>query len=201
MSNTTPRNITARRNGARVQIPCRLSHAHLKEPFSFAEVDVPKYSARVLISKEDAATLKIVKEAIAEAHKTGVIAKWEGSTKGKIHNCLMDGDVPNEDTGETQPENEGNFYINSKSKNPVGVFNRALEKIDPEEAYSGCYAVASINFYPYAAGSKKGVGAGLNNIVKVADGERFGGTGDGSRDFDGMDFGLEELDSFDLSDL
>lgn len=181
---------TARRNGTRVQFPCRLSHSHLDEPHSFGEGAEAKYSVRALIPKEDKTTLVVINEAIKEAYNAGKISKWKGNENGKIRTCVLDGDEPNEDTGETVPENEGNFYINAKSKNPVGVFNTALKKIDPAEAYSGCYAYISVNFYPYAAGSKKGIGCGLNACVKCADGERFGGSGDGSSDFVGVDFGM-----------
>ena len=41
--------------------------------------------------------------------------------------------------------------------------------------YSGCYANVCVNFYAYAFQSKKGIGAGLGPIQKVADGESLGG--------------------------
>ena len=58
--------------------------------------------------------------------------------------------------------------------------------------YSGCYGRASINFYPYSVNGNKGVGVGLNNVQKLTDGERLGGSrataesdfGDGFEDSD-----------------
>lgn len=182
-----------KRNGTSVQFLCRLSHAHIDEPYSFSDEDKDKkYSARLLVDKEDTETMKVIAEAVAEARRQGEITKWKGNSKGKISLPVLDGDVPNEDTGETQPENEGNYYINSKSKHPVQVFNRALQEVSPAEVYSGCWAVVSVNFYPYLIGSKKGVGTGLNAMVKYADDERFGGTPDRRRDFDGFDFGEQD---------
>ena len=50
--------------------------------------------------------------------------------------------------------------------------------------YSGCYANVSVNFYPYNVSGNKGVAAGLNNVQKVADGERLSGASSATDDFD-----------------
>ena len=55
--------------------------------------------------------------------------------------------------------------------------------IDPNEFYSGCYGRASITLYPYDTSGSKGIAAGLNNVQKLEDGEKFGGTTSAAADF------------------
>lgn len=56
-----------------------------------------------------------------------------------------------------------------------GVVDKARQPItDQEEFYSGCYGYVSINFYPFNAKGNVGVAAGLNNVMKVKDGESLG---------------------------
>ncbi|MDM0258255.1 DUF2815 family protein, partial [Clostridioides difficile] len=43
------------------------------------------------------------------------------------------------------------------------------------EVYSGCYGRVSINFFPYNSAGNKGIGCGLQNVQKLADGEVLGG--------------------------
>lgn len=58
---------------------------------------------------------------------------------------------------------------------------------DQEEFYSGCYGYASINFYPFNAKGNVGVAAGLNNVMKVKDGESLGGRVSADADFAEVD--------------
>ena len=53
--------------------------------------------------------------------------------------------------------------------------------------YSGCYVYASVNFYAYNTSGNKGIAAGLNNVLKVADGEPLGGRISAEADFYDMD--------------
>ncbi|UTW68643.1 DUF2815 family protein [Anaerobacillus sp. HL2] len=47
--------------------------------------------------------------------------------------------------------------------------------MDPTEIYSGIYARIAVNFAPYAAQGKKGIGCYLStNIQKTRDGEPLG---------------------------
>lgn len=55
--------------------------------------------------------------------------------------------------------------------------------LDREEVYSGCYCRFSVTFYPFS-GMQNGVAAGLNNIQKVAEGERLSGGSSAENDFD-----------------
>ena len=52
-----------------------------------------------------------------------------------------------------------------------------VDALDEEDVYSGAYGAADINFFPYNSNGAFGISCGLNNIVKLEDGEKLGGTG------------------------
>jgi hypothetical protein len=52
---------------------------------------------------------------------------------------------------------------------------KLVEVTDEDEVYSGCYGVASVNFFAFNNAGNKGVAAGLNNVLKTKDGEYLGG--------------------------
>ncbi len=58
----------------------------------------------------------------------------------------------------------------NKSK-PKGDPKRLITITDPSEFYSGCYAKASVTTYAYEKRGKNGVSFGLQNLIKVGDGE------------------------------
>ena len=62
---------------------------------------------------------------------------------------------------------------------------------DEEEMYSGCYVYASVNFYAYNTSGNKGIAAGLNNVLKVADGEPLGGRSSAEAEFADMEIDEE----------
>jgi hypothetical protein len=55
--------------------------------------------------------------------------------------------------------------------------------MDRSEFYAGCWGRASVNFYAFSVNGNKGVGAGLNNLQKLEDGERLGGGSTAADDF------------------
>jgi hypothetical protein len=93
--------------------------------------------------------------------------------RGKIHSPIKDGD-------ESDDENfHGCFTITARRKASLGrpgvVDGDVQPIIDATEFYSGCECLVSVSFFPYTYAGKRGVGCGLNNVQKVADGERRGG--------------------------
>ena len=147
-----------------------------------------KYSISLLIPKSDKVTIKKIEAAVEEAIREGISSKWGGKRPANLKLPLRDGD-----TERDTPEYEGCFFLNANSNQKPGIVDRDLmEILDPEEVYSGCYGRASINFYPYSVNGNKGVGVGLNNVQKLTDGERLGGSrataesdfGDGFEDSD-----------------
>lgn len=168
----------------------RFSYVNIFKSRSFTDGQDAKYSICLLIPKEDKATLKKIKAAIAEATEEGIASKWGGKKPANLKNPLRDGD---EERAEEAEEYEGMYFLNANSQQKPGIVDKDLNEIlDPDEVYSGCWGRASINFFPYNSNGNKGIGAGLNNIQKVKDGERLGGArasaeadfGDGFEDDD-----------------
>jgi len=181
----------------------RLSYAKVWE----AEADDSGnlwFSTAILIPKEDKATLAKYK-AIIDALKEQAKAKYGGKLPKDFHTPLRDGDEEADEKGDAYV---GHYFLNAKSKNkpgiakPIGKENgktKFAEITDTTEVYSGCYAKVSLNFYLFDTKGNKGIAAGLNNIVKVQDGDFLGGRSNvnddfANEDFDDDDFGDEEDD-------
>lgn len=149
----------------------RFSYVSIFQKKSFNGED-GKYQITLLIPKSDKKTVKKIRDAIEEATRDGITSKWHGKKPGKLWNPLQDG----EDKADTNPEYAGCWYVTAKSTSRPGVVDAdKIEILDAEEVYSGCYGRASITFYPYNT-SSNGIAAALNNIQKLEDGERLGGS-------------------------
>lgn len=158
------------------------------------------YSSAILIPKTDKATLAKYK-AIIETLKEQAKAKYGGKLPKDFHTPLRDGDEEADEKGEAYA---GHYFFNAKSKNKPGIAKpvgkdaggktKFAEITDTTEVYSGCYAKVSVNFYLFDQKGNKGIAAGLNNIVKVQDGDFLGG-----RSSVNDDFADEEFDA-DLGD-
>jgi hypothetical protein len=150
----------------------RFSYVNIFNSRSFREGQDAKYSICLLIPKDDKKTIKAIKAAIEEAAQEGVTSKWGGKRPSNLKLPLRDGDDERADEAE---EYAGMYFLNASSNNKPGIVDKDLNEIlDPEEVYSGCWGRASINFYAFNTSGNKGIGAGLNNIQKLKDGERLG---------------------------
>ena len=163
----------------------RLSYANLFEPRAF-EGQEPKYSVSILIDKEDEATVALIQKAVKNAGEAGS-EKYGKKFGTGLRTPLRDGDVDRPDDENYQ----GCYFINANSKNAPQVVGKLRDPntgkplpLGPEDVYSGCYANVSVNFYPYNVSGNKGVAAGLNNVQKVADGERLSGASSATDDFE-----------------
>ncbi|WGV57814.1 DUF2815 family protein [Brevibacillus brevis] len=173
----------------------RLSYTHIFEPQSIDGGD-EKYSTAILIPKSDKETLRKIKAAVDAAKEQGK-SKWGGKIPANCKTPLRDGD-------EERPDDEayaGHYFLNATSKNKPGIAKpigkdgngktKFQEITDTTEVYSGCYAKVSLNFYPFDAKGNRGVAAGLNNVVKVQDGEFLGGRASLNDDFAEEDFDID----------
>ena len=95
----------------------------------------------------------------------------------------------------------GSIYINVRSKLSPGIVSRYAgvdgkpERItDPGQIYSGCIVRASLNAFAYDRAGNRGISLGLNNIQKLADGERLDGRLKAEDDFEALDHRTSELD-------
>ena len=153
---------------------CRLSYAHLWEPNAI-EGGTPKYSASLIISKDDTATIEKIKTAIKAAYEEGT-NKLRGNSKNvpalsSIMSPLHDGDLERPD----DPAYANSYFVNANSTSAPGIVDASCQPIfDRNEVYSGCYGRASINFYAFNVNGNRGIACGLNNIQKLKDGEPLG---------------------------
>ncbi len=159
----------------------RFSYAHVFEPASINGGD-EKYSVSILIDKNDKKTIKAVENAIEAAKQNG-IAKFGGKIPANLKLPLRDGDEEREDD-----ENyAGCYFINANCKTKPGIVDERCNPImDSTEFYSGCYGYASVTFYAFNSNGNKGVACGLNNLMKVKDGEPLGGRSKAEDDFKGL---------------
>lgn len=175
----------------------RLSYAKIWEPEE-NDQGVLMYSTSVLIPKSDTATLEKIKAAVKAAAEEGKGSKWGGKMPSNLKKPLRDGDEERPD----DPAYAGHYFFNASSKTKPGIAKpigkdgngktKFQEITDTTEVYSGCYVKTSVNFYPFDTKGNKGVAAGLNNIVKVQDGEALGGRSSVQDDFADEDFDVED---------
>lgn len=150
----------------------RFSYAHIWEATAVDEGQKAKFSVSILIPKSDKKTIAKINAAVEAAKQQGKASKYEGKIPTNLKLPLRDGD-------EERPDDEayaGCFFMNATSVTRPGVVDSNRDPItEKSDFYSGCYGVASINFYPFRVSGNKGVACGLNNIMKTADGEVLGG--------------------------
>lgn len=158
--------------------------------FSYANVWKPKedehgnkkYSVALLFPKKNKNALKAIQEAIEEAIEEGIETgtfgkKNPGSWKKKNTKltsfkwCLRDGDDK-----EDNEEYDGMMYLNASAKEQplIGDADRQ-EIVDEDDFYSGCWGRASIVIFPYNNDSNIGIGAYLQSVQKLRDGEKLAG--------------------------
>lgn len=182
----------------------RASYVHVFVPTSIdGDTSKAKYSVSLIVPKSDEELVRRIKGAISRAFDFGMSSKWGNKKPLKPRNPLRDGD-------EERPDDEayaGSYYINASCKTKPGVNKvkgyevgsdgkRKLVTIpceSEEEMYSGCFVYASVNFYPFDTAGNKGVACGLNNILKVDDGEPLGGRISADADFAEVQLSDDEL--------
>ena len=147
-----------------------------------------KYSVCLLIPKTDVQAKKLIDAAVEAAKQAGIPSKWGGKlpSAAKLHLPLRDGD----DEFPDDPNYEGMWFMNASSTQKPGV--RVLENgvmseaLDSDDFYSGCWGAVVVNFFPYSVSGNVGVAAGLNNLIKTRDDDRFGGGRSADADFGDM---------------
>ena len=156
----------------------RFSYANVFTPKAAQEGGPLKYSVSLIIPKTETATIDKINKAFEEV-KAASAAIWGGSIPKLLKGGLRDGDAEKEDAAY-----QGCYFINANSTNKPGVVDADMNPIiDPSEFYSGCYGRASITFYPYNSNGSKGIAVGLNNLMKMEDGEPLGGGSSAANDF------------------
>ena len=143
-----------------------------------------KYSVSLIIPKDDTETVDAIRRAIQYTYNdsTETLAGKNGVVPE-----LDDISIPLNDGDEERPNDEiykNSYYINAKSDYAPNIIDRHGRKLrSDEDVYSGCYGRVSITFYAFRKNKNVGIGAGLNNMLKCADGERLGGIISAESDF------------------
>ena len=165
----------------------RLSYANLTRPAAREGQD-PKYSVTILVPKTDVATKSRIDAAIEAAKQAGEKI-WKGRPP-IIAIPVHDGDGARPSDGMPfGPECRGHWVFTASCKadrRPEVVDSMKNPIIDASQIYSGMYGRGSVNFFPYNQSGKKGVGCGLNNVQKLADGEPLGSRTTADDDFDAV---------------
>ena len=160
----------------------RFSYLNVWEPKSI-DGSEPKYSASLLIPKEDKKTLAAINRAVEAAKEVGKNSKFGGKIPPNLKMPLRDGDID-------RPEDEAYancYFVNANCKTKPGIVDKHCQPIiDSTEFYSGCFGHASITFYPYSVNGNKGIACGLNHLMKTADGDPLGGRSRAEDDFAGL---------------
>lgn len=162
----------------------RLSYAHLFQPFANNQGQEPKYSTTILVPKTDTQTKALI-DAAVEAAKAAGASKWGGAIPPQLNICVHDGDGARPSDGVPFGEEcHGHWVFTASSKQPPKVVDTQLQPIlDPNEMYSGCYARVSVDFFAYNSNGRKGIGCGLQNVQKLADGAPLGNRTSAEDDF------------------
>ena len=183
----------------------RLSYVHAFQPEAVGNNTDKKYSVSLIIPKSNTALVNQIKVAITNAFNAGVgIFGGKAPAKGTWKNPLRDGDIE-------RPDDEAykdSYFINASSKTAPGVVKLnptgnpkyiTIDAAHSDELYSGCYGYVSVNFFAFNNSGNKGIAAGLNNILKVKDGDFLGGRATAESDFASVqiDADLPEADDDD----
>jgi len=153
----------------------RFSYLHVFEPTAIDENSPAKYSVSLIIPKTDKKTVAAIKAAIAQLSADWMTKNNKKVLPSNFKIALRDGD-------EERPEDEAYedcYFVNASSQKKPGIVKKGpmgIEKIsDEEELYSGCFGKADINFYLFDKAGNKGIACGLNNLLKLEDGESLAG--------------------------
>ncbi len=141
--------------------------------------DNPKYTLTMLFPKKS--DLSEIEAIILAA----IEARWPDVAKRpkNIANPLRDGDVERDGT----PGYEGCIFASCSSQEKPQIIDfEKKELFDDTEFYAGCYARASIVAYTYDIKGNRGVALGLQNVQKLADGEKFSGRAKAADEFDAV---------------
>lgn len=171
----------------------RLSYPHLFEPQIPPNQTEPVYSCTLVFEEgTDLSALEKLAEA-AGRDKWG--DKYASLVKtGKIRS-------PFRADGEEKGYPEGSTFINIKSKQAPGIVSiypgddgKPAKITDPGQVYAGCYVRASVRAFAYDVNGNKGVSFALNNVQKMADGDRLDGRSRAEDEFEADSNAAADLD-------
>ena len=163
--------------------PVRLSFPHVIDP-EVKEDGSKRYSAKILIPKDDTKTLNIIQAAIKEEREDYCDKHGANALPPKPKVAFYDGDTLKDDGSERLPEEKGHWTLQVGTKHKpqlLGPDNQPL--LDENEIYAGCWVRVSANACGYQVPGNKGITFYLNAVKKVRDDTPFSGGGNAASDF------------------
>jgi hypothetical protein len=188
-----------------IGIACFVHVFRPEAPNEKAKNKEPKFKMMLVFDKETwkndpaAKALRAACVAAAEA-KFGADAR-EKIKKGKLKMPWRDASDYGDEGYGFPFDVEGNVMISFSSKEQPGVVDRKAKPLMKEsEFYAGCTARVSYGVWGYDTDGNRGVTLFLNNVQKVADGERLAGRPEAEDDFDSVpgEDGAEDDDEMDI---
>lgn len=176
-----------------------------EQPSEKSKSKDPKYKLMLVFDKdtmksEEMKELKRQCVACAEA-KFGADAR-EKIKKGKLKMPWREASDYGDEGYGFPFDQEGAFMISFSSKDAPGVVDkRAKPLMKQTDFYSGCKARVTYGVWAYDNEGNRGVTLFLNNVQKVADGERLSGRPDAEDDFsavEGEDGSDDDADADDI---
>lgn len=164
----------------------RFSFVNIFKPRANQDGGEPKYSLTLLIPKTDTQTLQAINNAMEQAIQNGISTTFGGNRPPRIKMPLYDGDGVRPNGEAFGPECAGCMVMTASSLQPPSVVDINLQPVlNQAEVYSGCYGRVSLRFFSYSKNGNKGVGCGLGNVQKLADGDPLSGRTTATDDFGG----------------
>lgn len=149
-----------------------------------------RYSLVMLFPKS--VDLSKLKEIAREA----AVEKWGDKIPEDLKHPFRDGN------SKTYDGYKDTIFCSTQSVARPGLVDENKQTIiAPEDFYAGCYAIATITAYAYDVVGNKGVSFGLQNVMKVKDGEPFSGKSTPQDDFDSIPGGEQSEDNKPVKDL
>lgn len=165
----------------------RFSFVHIFQPHAGQDGQEEKYSISLLVPKTDVVTIQALEAAMNVAAQEGVSTKFGGQMPPMLKKPLYDGDGTRPNGDPFGEECHGCMVLRASSKQRPEVVDANLQAIlNPAEVYSGCYGRVSLRFFPYNQNGNRGIGCGLNNVQKLADGEPLTAKTSAKEDFAAM---------------
>jgi len=166
----------------------RVSFPAVFTPKAATEGGKERYSVVMLFDKtEDLTQVKnLLKRTVLAKYPDGVLPK--NSDGSEFTSPLKEGnDKDYEGYADTITCTASSLY-------PPGILDENKQMlINPNEFYAGCYAIATVNAYCWSYMGKHGVSVGLQNIMKINDGEKLGGGASAESDFESIELPEDEI--------
>lgn len=160
----------------------RVSWPAVLEPEAFEEGGKKKYSLIAIFDpkKFDAEDKKKWRE-MHRIFEESWKAKFKGKKPANLKSPFRDGMEKEDWDG----FGEGKIFCTLSTLQKPGLIDRHKDPItEQEDFYAGCYARATVTCYAFENKGNRGVGFGLHNVQKLADGPAFSQRTDAEEDFD-----------------